>query len=185
MFYTYIGLPGSGKSTLACKIAKKYQKKHIPVYSNFPINNCYLYDISDIGQYNISNCCLILDEAGIDISNRSFKDKNAHEVSKAARRYWKLYRHYKVDVYVFSQAQDYDITLRRLSDKLHIIKRGYLPGFSRIYTLKWHWGIDTDGQPQVQYDVPVLFTPLFRPIYYKMFDSYSAPVLLDKVFPLV
>lgn len=185
MFKMYIGLRGSGKSSLACKYARKWLKKGFNVYSNFPIKGCYLYDSTDIGKYDISNCCFILDEAGIDISNRDVFDKTK-AMSKEARRWWKLSRHYGVnEIVVFSQALDFDITLRRLADKTYILTKGLLPHFSRIYFLHDHWDIDSEGQPVIKYKIPVLFLPFYRRPYYSMFDSYSAPVLDIKYYEYI
>lgn len=180
MFNCYVGLRGCGKSSHAAKIVRMYVRKKRKVFSNVPIKGAYLIEYEDIGKFDISNGVLIFDEAGIDANSRAYKS-----FTKEAIKWWKLSRHYGVnDIYVYSQAFDFDITLRRLSDNMHIIKKG-LFGFSNVYKLKQHWDNNTDGQPIIKYEIPILFSPFFRPLYYKYFDSFSCPKLPFKDYPLV
>lgn len=179
-FNVYVGLRGSGKSSLAVKFARKALKKGKKVFSNFPIDGCYLYDVSDLGTFDISNCVLIFDEAGIDLNNRAYKT-----MPKECISFWKLTRHYGIsDIYIFSQAQDYDITLRRLADHLFVIKRLFFD-LSIIKPLHSYWDTDEDGQPIVKYKFGVLPSIFYRKPYYKYFDSYSCPRLAHKDFNFV
>ena len=185
MFENVIGLRGSGKTSYAAKYARKMIKKGYKVFCNFPLQGCYIYDYSDVGYYDISNCAFIFDEAGIDCSNRDFAKKST-AMSRETRRWWKLTRHYKVEhILVLSQALDYDITLRRLADRTTIITKGLLPHFSRRYFLQQYWDVDEQGQPIIKFKIPLLFIPFFRKPYYKYFDSYEAPELPHKDFEYI
>lgn len=178
MLVSIIGLRRSGKTTYAAKIAKKYQKKGIPVYCNFPCDGCLLIDSRDIGFYDISDGCLIIDEAGIDFNSRMYKG-----MSKEFIQWIKLSGHYGVnDIYVLSQAFDFDITIRRLSDKMYLMKKaGYL--FSYLRPITPYDAIDNDGQPVIKWQLFPIPTKIFyRPKYYKYFDSFAADPLPHKDF---
>jgi len=55
-------------------LKSKYWKRRLPVYSNVPITGAYKLDPQhDIGKYMIVNGKVIIDEAGIEYNNRSFK----------------------------------------------------------------------------------------------------------------
>lgn len=182
MIRTYIGKIGCGKSSYAVKLSRKWIKKGVPVYSNFPIKDCFLYDISDLGKYDVSNCVVILDEAGIDLNNRSYK-----ETSKDFIKWVKLIRHYHVkEMYIFSQANDFDITLRRLSSKLYVIKKYFF--YSKIIQLRSKLKVnDQTNEPYFAWEVPKFFGQLLSPrflpfLYWRFFDSFSSPILPEKEF---
>lgn len=195
MIDIYFGLPGSGKSTLACKLARQALKEGKSVYSDFSvcaIKGCINFDVSQLGKVTpIPNSLLILDEASIQFNNRNYKSLPLHTIS-----WLKLARHYKVDVVVFSQSfDDMDITIRRLANTLWYIRK--CGPLSMVRRIKRRIGIDKDTKQIVdQYEfcklwtkilcLPLLkqlFMPLspwyflVRPVYYKMFDSWSAPPL--------
>ena len=103
----FYGAPGSGKSTLAAFYAQKALKAGYRVYSNFPIKGCYAYEKSDLGKYAMTNCLIIVDEAGIDWNNRDF----AYNFSKKsggskALEFFKKHRHEKAEIMCFSQTFD-------------------------------------------------------------------------------
>lgn len=186
MITIIIGLPGSGKSCYAAYLAHKWEKKDIRVYSNFDIHNCLVYDVEDLGRYMVCDGNVLLDEAGIDVSNRDFLDRKNKSTDKNARRFWKKYRHNGIDqVYIFSQAFDFDKQLRNLADRMYIIERGLLPHFSRLRIVKPYWDVDIDGQPCVKWKlIPFLFIPFFRLPYYKYYNSFERDELPLKRFPI-
>lgn len=186
MFYIIIGLRGSGKTSHAAYIAHKYIKRGIKVFSNVPISGTYLYDVNDLGRIDISNGVLIYDEAGIDMSNRQFASKNNLVNSKEFRSFWKLSRHYKLsDIYVYSQAWDFDAGVRRLCDSMFIISRSILPHFSRLKPVKPSWDVDDEGQPVIKWSIGGLPRLFFRLPYYKLYDSYSHDPLPSREFPII
>ena len=119
-FTSFLGLPGVGKSSLAALI-QYYANNvlHVPVYSNFVCSGTYQYDVSDLGKYEIESAVLLLDEAGIDLSNRKLFEKSYNGIKENNRRFWKLHRHFGMRCFIFSQAQDYDIILRRSSERVY------------------------------------------------------------------
>lgn len=180
-FDIYFGSPGSGKTTFAAYLASQALKKGIPVYSNVPIKGCFEIKKSDIGYVHLENALLIWDEAGIDFDNRNFKSNFTYEQV----RWFKLYRHYKMQIAIFSQSfEDMDKKLRVLSNHQYLVKHiPLLPYFPFRRTINKYIGINEDTkQVQDSYE----FVPFSRKFilgfrYWKMFDSYSAPHLETKV----
>ena len=124
------GLPGSGKSTYLAKIAKKYQKKGIKVYSNFYIKGCYQLDFDDLGIHDYSDCCILIDEISLFADSRNWKNYSA-----PLRYYMACHRHYNAVIYYASQSyKDCDLRIRNITDTLYYI-RPSLFGLS-VLTLK-------------------------------------------------
>ena len=99
-----------------------------------------------------------------------------------AIRFLKLHRHYHVDIWIFSQAEDYDVTVRRLAERIYIIRKSRIRLFSSIQRLQPAWVVDEmTGQPRVQWQFVPWFAGgvqwVYRPLWYKHFDSWSAPDL--------
>lgn len=102
--YMVFGKKGSGKSTLMVKLAIKYRKKGFNVYCNTLIPGTYYIDTEDIGLVDIPpNSVLMIDEVGMIWDNRDFKNFKNY-----IRDYFKLQRHYRHVVYLFSQSFDID-----------------------------------------------------------------------------
>lgn len=111
------GKKGSGKTTYMVKLAYKYSKKGRPVFSNVDIPNTYHFDDSDIGRFGFpENSVILVDEVGMIWDNRDFKNFQNY-----VRDYFKLQRHYKHTVYLFSQSFDIDKKLRDLTDQMYLI----------------------------------------------------------------
>lgn len=112
------GKKGSGKTTLIAKLTYKYLKKGRPVYSTVPIPGAYLFDVRKMGLVNFPpESVIFIDEVGMIWDNRNYKNLQTH-----VRDYFKLQRHYRHTVYLFSQAFDVDIKLRNLTDHMYLTK---------------------------------------------------------------
>ena len=174
MFDVYFGAPGSGKSTMACRLARQAIKKGIKVYSNVEIKGCLELDPrADIGRFDISNGLVIVDEAGIDFNNRNFKS-----FTQEMNRWFKLYRHARCDVVIFSQSyEDMDKKLRLLANRYFLVEKSILPKFIRVRRITKKIAInEADKQIIDSYDfVPFSRRLYFGPKYWKHFDSYIMP----------
>lgn len=194
------GSPGSGKTTYAVKEIFKHRKKFF--YHNVPEiklkNSFYLTDdsVASIGEYTLKpNSNLIVDEASILFNNRRWKS-----FPKPLINWLKLHRHYHInEIYFLSQSwEDIDITIKRLATKLiYIRKIGPFTLCRRVIkrvTIEQKTEQIIDGYrftsplwlllkpfkliglhyvfPQIDYN-----TIMFRPKYYKMFNSYDCPAL--------
>lgn len=181
----YFGVPGSGKSTFAAALARKCFLHNIPVFSNFPIVGSIKYGAADLGKYQISNCKVIIDEAGIEFNNRDFKS-----FTKENLMFFKLHRHYRCSVDVFSQTyNDMDKKIRSLAQQLFIVRRSHIPFFVTVIRIRKKIAVDeythdiVDGYFIDPFWLQIITAKrVFMPIYWKYFDSYAAPKLPERPF---
>lgn len=203
----YFGVPGSGKTTFAAhltkwalheniiiRICRKYDnaitrlilksgylKRKIDVYSNVPITGAYKLDAkSDIGKYMIKDGKIIIDEAGIEYNNRSYKTFPVEAIY-----FYKYHRHYETSVDIFSQSyEDMDVTLRRLAQNFYVVRKSLIPFCVVARRIRRKVGIDEQTKQIADLysmGVPVLDTKrIFSPPLWKMFNSYSRKELPEK-----
>lgn len=164
------GLPGSGKSTYLAKIAKKYQKKGIKVYSNFYIKGCYQLDFDDLGVHDYSDCCILIDEISLFADSRNWKNYSA-----PLRYYMACHRHYNAVIYYASQSyKDCDLRIRNITDTLYYIRTSIF-GLSVVREIGKCFSID--GEIGESYDLVGLPKLCLRRRYYDMFDSFERKYL--------
>ena len=187
----YIGKRGAGKSTTLTKIARKFMKQDVPVYSTMAINGTYKLDYKDVGHYELpQNSVLLIDEVGMIWDNRKFK-----EFTDEVRNWFKLQRHRRITVYMFSQAYDVDLKLRKLVDRLYIIDNKFrIFCYAKRISTKIVINKST-AEATSKIDEDMIVDPLllfwtgtrqltFIPKYIKYFDSYEAPPLKEKDYEL-
>lgn len=197
MIRLFFGSPGAGKTTLAVALVKRFQKKKNPPYDYYFLN----FDTSISGS---SSCSLVglgewsfpersyvsVDEAGIEYNNRQFKS-----LPKSTIAWLKLHRHYKCDIDFFSQSwEDTDVTIRRLAAEYWYVKKiGFFTLVRRVYkkvTVDDNSHQIIDGfwfGKIIKRFLPFPFGSrtwylIYRPNYYKFFDSYSCPKLPIRYF---
>lgn len=111
------GKKGSGKSTFMTKTAVQQMRKGKVVYSTVAIPGVRLFSVDDIGRCNFPPGSIVLvDEVGMIWDNRQYKNFRTD-----VRDWFKLQRHNKVTVYLFSQTFDVDVKLRNLTDAMYLI----------------------------------------------------------------
>lgn len=119
------------------------------------------------------------------MSNRKFMEKSIKGIKENNRKFWKLTRHYKINnIYLFSQAFDYDITLRRLCDRQFILTSAKIPNFTKITFLRQYWSVTDEGDsPCIKMEI-VKFPHLrcWRKPWFKYYDSYIVDELPNKDF---
>lgn len=185
------GKKGSGKTTLLAKKAFEAQQKGRPVYSNVAFPGVHLLDADDLGFYHIPMGSVVLwDEAGMQFDNRNFK-----AFKPETRDWFKLQRHYKVTVYLASQTFDVDKKLRDLCDEMYLVERrfrifAYGKRIIRKTTLLEAKG-DQESRivDNLKFDSLLFFWAGSRsltliPRYAPLFDSFEAPALLPKDWPV-
>lgn len=192
--FMVFGKKGSGKSTLMCKLAIKYTKQGYHVYCNSYIPGTYYFDAADVGFYHFpENSVLLIDEVGMIWDSRDFKS-----FKKEVRDYFKLQRHYRHIVFLFSQSFDVDKKLRDLTDNMYMITN-FMNCFSvarritKVITIS-HGDKNSTGESKLIDDYrfdPLIFFFIgsvkltYIPRYVKYFDSFDAPQLPVKEFEYI
>ncbi len=189
----FFGSPGSGKTTLAVrqlyKMRRRWRQPYDYYYANFTNAICASVDLTGLGTWTFpEHSYIVIDEAGIEYNNRNYKAFPKELIS-----WLKLHRHYKCDIDFISQSwEDTDITIRRLADELWYIKR--IGPFSLVRRVYKFVTVNEDTQQIVDgYKFAKIFKKflpppfhensfylVFRPRFYKYFDSYSRPPLLAR-----
>lgn len=191
MITRYFGLPGCGKTTIAAKIVHDALRsgKWRNVYGNVRIAiPGYTYiPFSWVGQYQLEDAIIIIDEAAIEAGNRDYKS-----FSKSKIEFFMTHRHYRTHVVLFSQEPDgVDTKIRSITDRMYYIRKGPIlgPWISTVYHIPYGlvWPKEQDngenlGKIVMGYMKPSLFARLFaariyRPRYYKYFDSWEVKKL--------
>lgn len=190
----YFGLPGCGKTTWLTKLALdavrhgQYQYVYTNVHLNVP--GVTIIDNECIGKYELENCLLLIDEATLFADSRDFKN-----FSKGRLEYFLEHRHRCADIVLFTQQWDgVDRKIRVITDRVYYVYKGVILGhwFSSCWRVPY--GIlfpdpkktgEKLGEIVQGYSKPNIFVRLFakrifRPLYYKYFDSWE----LEKLPPL-
>lgn len=183
------GKKGSGKSTLLTKLALEHQRLGWTVYCTEPITGTYKIDYTDIGYTQFpENSCILIDEVGMIWDNRNFKSFDSK-----VRDWFKLQRHYRCKVYLFSQTFDVDKKIRDLVDEMYLVEKKFrVFSYSKRILKKMVLNKSTADSPS-RIDENLEFDSLFFfwcgsrkftfiPKYIPYFDSFHAPRLLDKEF---
>lgn len=180
------GKKGAGKTTFLAKTAFKYVRKGRPVYSTVYVPGTYLFDVSQIGFKSFpENAVIFIDEVGMIWDNRNFKN-----FKPEVRDYFKLQRHYRHTVYLFSQTFDIDVKLRNLTDSMYLLRchMGWLSVARKIkrdIVL-----VQPTGESESRIADSLEFVPLiyslfgaqtciftYIPHWVKLFDSFETPLL--------
>ena len=111
------GKKGAGKTTYLTKTAIKAIKKGKKVYSTIEIPGTVLFNPTDIGYYDFDpESIVLIDEVGMVWDNRDYKN-----FKPQTRDFFKLQRHAKLKIYLFSQTFDIDKKLRDLTDEMYLL----------------------------------------------------------------
>ena len=183
------GKKGSGKSTLMVRMAYEYLALGWTVFCTERLDGCIYIDYNDIGFKQIPpHSLLLVDEVGMIWDNRAHKD-----FKPEVRDWFKLQRHYKVKVCLFSQTFDIDKKLRDLTDDMYLCTN-VLRIFSwakritrRVVLLKP--GNDSPARidEELAYD-GLIWWPFgsriltFIPHWAPYFDSHNCPELPEKAW---
>lgn len=183
----YFGLPGCGKTTMLTKLALDAvcSGNYTNVYSNVGLNipGVTYIDNSVIGQYELKDCLVLIDEATLFADSRDFK-----QFSKSRMEYFLTHRHRHSDIALFTQKWDaVDIKIRTITDRVYYLKKGLILGKWITTCMRVPYGIvfpdpktggDKLGEIIQGYMKPPLLARLFakriyRPHYYPYFDSWE------------
>lgn len=189
----YFGLPGAGKTTLMASHAIKgiKSKRYEHVYGNVHMSiDGYTYIDNDcIGKFNLENCLILIDEATLFADSRRYKDFDIGKIT-----YFLEHRHFNADIKLYTQQWDgVDRKIRVITDRVYYVFKGMLLGkwFTTYYRIPYgiiipdpHKDKSSEklGEIVQGYCKPNiiirLFAPkLYRPKYYKYYDSWERPHL--------
>lgn len=188
----YFGLPGCGKSTFLAKIARKAIRsgRYDKVFCNFYVDGTYQLNPDDLGQFDFSNCLILIDEITLFFDSRDFKKFQQHQ-----KEFFLMHRHYGVDIVYFTQQYDgVDKKIRDITQTLYHVKRTGCASLARCI----HRTLDVNNDTkEIVYGyyinkgffgfITSLFSRgewqfCFRPLYYKYFDSFDRIDLPKKDF---
>lgn len=183
------GKKGSGKSTLMVRMAYEYLALGWTVFCTERLDGCIHIDYKQIGYKQIPpHSLLLVDEVGMIWDNRNYKD-----FKPQVRDWFKLQRHYKVRVVLFSQTFDIDKKLRDLTDDMFLCTN-LLRVFSwakritrRVVLVKPGADCPARIDEELAYD-SLIWWPFgsriltFIPHWAPYFDSHNCPVLPEKAW---
>lgn len=180
------GKKGSGKTTLLTKLALKALKRGHPVYSTVDVPGCVTFDVDLVGKRAFPpGSVVFIDEVGMIWDNRDYR-----KFRTDVRDYFKLQRHYKNTVYLFSQTFDVDVKLRNLTDAMYLCtcRFGWLSMARRIRRMITI--VNPQGDSESRIADSMEFVPLwlslfgagsviftFIPRWARYFDSHEVPEL--------
>lgn len=189
----YFGLPGCGKTTLLTKIAldavRSGKYKYVFTNVHITVPGVTYIDFEWLGNYDIRDACVLIDEAMVHCGDRDYANFGKEKIW-----YFVEHRHMSCDVHLFSQEPDgVDKKVRSLTDRMYYIKKGLIlgPWFSSVYKIPYSivWPDQNSngenlGRIVMGYTKPPLLARLFcirlfRPLYYKYFDSWE----IDRILP--
>lgn len=197
MIQMFFGVPGTGKTTLLVSNVLRDSKRYKYVYTNVRLtdvpDNVIFIQNDWLGKYDIRDGVIHIDEASIFADSRDYKN-----TKKSFLDYLMLYRHYHIaKMCYYSQTYNgVDKKVRSLCDGgLFYMYKPFLTGhwFTKYYRIPYGIVIpdakknkqltgNSLGEIEEGYCKPSLLMRLFckrlyRPKYYKHFDSWEAPAL--------
>lgn len=193
MISLYFGLPGAGKTTMLAMLAYKFCSKGVRVYGNIPIAIAGYVQIDNecVGKYDLSNSVILLDEGTIFADSRDFKNRSSDAINKLV--FFLLHRHYKCDIYIYTQQWDgLDKRIRVITDRVYYVYKGNFLGrwITRYYRVPYgiiipdpkksaseKLGEIVQGYCKPRLLVRLLQGWVWRPRWYRYFDSWDAPPL--------
>lgn len=190
MIKCYFGVPGCGKSTILVREYKKNKRRYDHIYTiNIQIKDVPMITKEDLEKYKFTNSLILWDEITMDADNREFKS-----FSKDLRDFFILHRHFGCDIiYATQNFENVDKKVRDLTSELWYMSKSVVPGFrsftsaKRIYraiNINEHTSELTLGYRFCNF-VEGLFVSnfklVFRPFYYRYFDTHDELSLKDRV----
>ena len=186
--YAVFGLPGAGKTTFLTKLGARCLcgksslgiPAHSKVYSNFELAGAYKLDFESLGIFLYDDALILIDEIMLLADSRNFKD-----FPENLKYLFSHHRKYNLDIVYCSQSwKNMDLRIRELTDQYFLLERGkVLDQFSYCKPIRHLFGVE-NGSIADTYTLaaPVQWFAVYRPKYYRMFDSFerrSLPPLED------
>lgn len=179
------GKPGTGKTVDIVHNCLRDLREGWTPYANIHLNipGVRYFDTKDFGKFKFEpHSRVYIDEVGIVWNSRDFKS-----FDKTKREFCKLYRHNQISLYLYSQSNDADITLRRLCSSEYIMSKFLYWTVKRklkkqLKILPPEQCNNADEQLINYLEKESLLTPgavqiYYQPTYYGYADTYEMPPL--------
>ena len=118
---------------------------------------------------------------GIAVNSRNWQS-----IPKSLVEFLKLHRHFKMDVYFFSQGDDVDMTIKRLAQQWYKLVKSRIPFIGKRYAIAIPVVpslVLESGDWKIKYTANKMpFANKYLPIYktWHLFNSYDVPLLPEK-----
>lgn len=196
MITIVFGNIGAGKTTYGARLVyqneqkkkiisaipflKRFIKPYDRIYCNEPtMSNTIYFPVSDIGKYKLPvNSLFIIDEAGIELSNRNWKTLPWFSKNEVA-----LSRHRGHDYVLLSQSIDIDIAWRQRTHDIILLTK--FAGRTRCEHIRYKIDVDNQTHEVIEYysksegflnrlvaRITGKIYSFSRRKYYKYFNSY-------------
>lgn len=172
------GLPGMGKTTMLTAAAQHSLNgrsflglpAHDKVYTNFECPGCYRLDFDKLGKYKFENALIIIDEIMLYADSRDFKS-----FSDDLKYFFSHQRHVNLDILWCSQMyDDCDKKIRGLTDHYYLLEKMSILPISIVKPILRKLGaMNNKFCDTIYMGAPISWTFIWRPKYYKMFDSFT------------
>lgn len=174
------GKKGTGKTTTLTKLSYTYSKKHWNVYSTENVPFARTFAATNFGTFKFPpDSCVLIDEVSLIWSNRDFKT-----FRKSVERQFRLQRHDRLRIYLFSQTFDVDLKIRNLADSMYLATKLFncITWLKQIDKSVVLTKSDSSGQSRIAEDLrflPFLGWPfgtrvaIFIPRWARYFDSFD------------
>lgn len=175
-----MGPPGAGKTSFLCWLTLRYNALSSDVMSNVAIKKTYEFGWErDFGNFLIDDKVIFVDEAALEkgLNNREFATNFAKSNFRKLECL-KLHRHFRNEIFLFSQADDADLKVRELCQNFYLVKKIF-PFLIKV--TKYVTDIDVDPMTQdfrrIRKSRWTKF--LFTPVCWLHFDTEEVPFELQ------
>lgn len=190
MIKCFFGVPGVGKSTILAREYRKNRKRYDHIYTiNFQLEGVEMITYHDLEKYKFKNTLILWDEITMDADNRSFKT-----FSQDLRDFFILHRHLGCDIiYATQNFENVDKKIRDLTCELWYMSKTVVPLFSQFTTAKRIYRNVNINEFTSELSLGYRFCNfiesifvsnfklVFRPLYYKYFDTHDELSLKNRV----
>lgn len=165
MIIALTGMPGSGKSYALVARAYKALKQGRPVFANFPIRGCYMFNMDDLCKYAFpENAVVIIDEAG-----RWFNSHNWKSLPPEVFDLFTMHRHLNCDMYI--GVQSFARIDKSLREVVELTYWAYNHPILPFHSYRGYYDLEKVGSMRKDHDVS--FFLLKRKRYRNMYNTFS------------
>lgn len=195
MIVCFFGVPRVGKNTILTKIAQQELRKmklglskYEHIYTDFYCEGCEKFEYKDFKKYKAYNSLFLIQEMGLEADNRNFKGFTVEE-----RNWFVLHGHVHCDIiYATQDYSNVDKKIRDLTEELWYLTKSCVPilrNFTVATRIFRAIAINEMTSELINgYRFSTLLEKLFsrvrmvvyRPKWYKYFDSHSEECLKDR-----